>query len=357
MEILVLDYDFTVICVVDFFKSLIWTDRYYKYGDFELVVPIDLSALDNLTLGRYLKYEGSEHIMCIEVVEPVTDAEEGNTLRITGRSLETILERRIVWTQTTVTGSLQNGIKKLINDAIISPVMPERAISNFIFEDSSDPAITDLTLDAQYTGDEIYSIVQTVCETCNIGFKITLTDNNKLKFSLYSGADRTYAQYENPYVIFSPSFENLVSSRYFASLVNLKNVTLVAGEGEGLERKTYVVGEGSGINRRELYTDARDLSSDSEEVPLTTEEYNLLLEQRGTEKLSENTYVESFEGQVEPLQMFTYGKDFFIGDTVQIENEYGIEGTVCITEFIMSQNEGGLEFYPTFTNNQQREEI
>ena len=41
-------------------------------------------------------------------------------------------------------------------------------------------------------------------------------------------------------------------------------------------------------------------------------------------------------------------EDFFLGDMVQIVNEYGIEGKARVTEFIRSQSKEGLDSYPTF---------
>lgn len=46
--------------------------------------------------------------------------------------------------------------------------------------------------------------------------------------------------------------------------------------------------------------------------------------------------------------MFKYGDDFFLGDVVQIEDEYGNEGKVRIIEVITSVNNEGAFIYPTF---------
>ena len=46
--------------------------------------------------------------------------------------------------------------------------------------------------------------------------------------------------------------------------------------------------------------------------------------------------------------MYKYGEDFFIGDIVQIANEYGHEGRAYISELVISQNEDGVSIYPTF---------
>ena len=101
-------------------------------------------------------------------------------------------------------------------------------------------------------------------------------------------------------------------------------------------------------NRRELYTDARDVSSTVDNETLTDSEYKAQLSQRGLENLSENIATKSFEGKVETTRMYRYGEDFFLGDMVQIVNEYGIEGKARVTEFIRSQSKEGLDSYPTF---------
>lgn len=294
--------------------------------------------------------------MIIEDLAVDSDIEDGNRLIVTGRSLESILERRIIWGQKVLTGNLQDAIETLLNESIISPSITDRKIDNFIFEPSTDPRVMELTIDAQFTGNNLYDVIKKLCQSHNIGFKIVLNDNNQFVFSLYAGADRSYNQNTNPWVVFSPEFGNIINTNYFTSKANLKNVTLVAGEGEGASRKTTTVGSGSGLNRRELFTDARDISSDVNGGTLTTEQYIEKLKARGIEKLSEHTVKTAFEGEVEATRLFKYGEDFFIGDIVQIVNEYGHEGRAYISELIISQNEDGISIYPTFQIIQEKGE-
>ena len=302
----------------------------------------------------YVQNRDSEHVMIIEKLRITSDAEDGNHITVTGRSLESILDRRIVWGQKTISGNLQNGIQTLLNENVISPSDNSRKISNFIFEASTDPAITSLKIDAQYTGDNLYDVISKICSERSIGFKVTLNDNKQFVFKLYAGADRSYDQEINPYVIFSPKFENIINSNYVESKSALKTVTLIGGEGEGSARRYTTVGGGNGLNRRELFTDARDISSDvGNGVTLTNAEYIAQLQQRGREKLTENTDVTSFEGQVETTVMFKYGEDFFNGDVVQIANEYGHETKARIVEIVMSEDEEGSSVYPTFKTIEQ----
>ena len=226
----------------------------------------------------------------------------------------------------------------MLNENIISPSIADRKIPNFTFKASTDSKVTGLTIDNQYTGDDLYTVIKGLCEENNIGFKIILTDDNKFEFSLYAGADRSYDQTENPYVVFSPNFENIINSNYYSSKANLKNVTLVAGKGEGASRKTTVVGSGSGLDRRELFTDARDISSDTEDG-----------------QLPENEYIAQLTAKVEVTRLFKYGEDFFIGDIVQIANEYGNEGSAYISELIISRSKDEQSIYPTFKTISEKE--
>jgi hypothetical protein len=358
MDIFVLNQNFEAIDIIDNYESLIWTDRYFEYGDFELYLPMQIDLLASLQKDNYMYIRDSEHLMIIEDFEITTDAEIGSRLRVIGRSLESILDRRIVWGQKTYSGTIHAIIKAMITDAIISPEIESRKIDNFIFQDSSDESVNGNSIDVQFTGDNLYESVSLLCHMVGAGFRITLDSDNNFVFSLYSGQDRSYAQDSNPYVVFSPSFENIIDSRYVETNSSHRNVTLVAGEGEGSDRKTVTVGDTSGLLRRELFTDARDISTQTEEGTLTDEQYNAQLTARGNESLQEYSASTAFEGKAETTRMFRYGEDFFMGDIVQIANEFGMESRAYITAIIRSQDEKGLAVYPTYETliNEEKEE-
>ena len=349
MDLTILDTDKTPLCVLDVYNSFIWTDRYFKYGDFELHASMSEVLLQYLKQDYYITNANSEHVMIIEKLLINSDTENGNSITVSGRSLESLLERRIVWKRTTLSGNLQNAIKKLLNENVISPKDSSRKIEDFIFEESTDPAITELTIKGQYTGDNLYEVITSICQENGIGFKVTMNDLNQFVFKLYSGVDRSYGQSVNPYVVFSPNFENIIESNYIESKMALKNVALIGGEGEGTARKYTSVGTASGLDRRELFTDARDVRSEDDDGNAIPEaDYLEQLRQRGREKLAENVDVVAFEGEADVSTMFTYGVDFFMGDVVQIANEYGHETKSRIVELISSESEEGVSTYPTF---------
>lgn len=366
MYIEVFNTKFERVAVCDNYESLIWTDRYNEPGDFELYFPMRTELLDIYVPDYYLvatehgpeSIKDSEYTMIIEDLKVTTDLDGGNHLIVTGRSLESILCRRIVWQQTTVKGNFQNAIQKLLNDNVIDPKpnseKEKRKISNFVFQTNSE--VESLTIDeTQYTGDVLYDAIKALCDVHNVGFSLKKNDRNEFIFKLYIGTDRSYSQTNNTYVVFSPAFDNIISSDYTENKSKYCNITLVAGEGEGAQRKTAIVGDTNvtGINRRELFTDARDISSktendEGESTTMPDREYKKALENRGKEKLKEVEIEKTFEGQVEATQLYRYGEHFFMGDFCQLENEYGKQSRVKVVEYIHSESTSGIEEYPTF---------
>lgn len=351
MTDLILNTNFETVDIVEDYDSFIWTDRYFKPGDFELYFPLSTKILDTCKENFYVWSEESDRLMIIEDLTIETDHEDGNFLSVTGRSLESILDRRVIWGMLSITGNIQNGIKKILDECFISPLNPDRTVSQLVFEASTDPDIVAMEGDAQFTGDNVLNVIQAICETFELGFRLRWRESdNKFVFSLYKGLDRSYDQIVNSRIMFSPSFDNLGSSRYFKSIRNLKTITLIGGEGEGADRiytTTTIDSPPTGLLRREYFTDARSVSSKVDGGTISPSEYIELLKQKGKEKLAEHVLIETFDGQIEHIPIHQYMTDYYMGDIVQIENEHGLSSRSRVTEFIRSRSPSGIEMYPT----------
>ena len=347
MDLYVLDTNFSLVCIIDAYESLIWAERYNECSDFELTIPIKDAPLEFLRPGNYLVKSDSKKTMIIEDV-PIEDTEDqGDRLIITGRSLESILNRRIIWAQKIISTNVEAGIFSILNENIISPTITARKINDVILQASGDSAITSISFQSQYAGEEVYKTVEDTCKTYDLGFKMERNTSNQMVFQLYRGVDRSFAQTDRPPVIFSPAFDNLIKSKYIESNKTYKNVGLVAGEGEGTARKTTTVGDTalSGLDRRELFIEA-NISSNNNAIVLAT--YLTQLKARGNEVLAEHSPIYTFEGEAEPNGIFKYGTDYFVGDIVQMVNEYGIKVRVRITEIVFSHSAEGTSLVPTF---------
>lgn len=354
MQAIIFEPTLYSIGVVDAFTSFLWTDRYYECGDFEIYAPYNKKDLDLMVLDNYVWIVDSDHMMIVESISIETDAENGNSMTVSGRSLESILDRRCIWGfKSFEEGSnLQNGIQTLLNENAISPSDSRRKIPNLIFKPSTDSRITSLTFEAQYFGENLYDAIVALCQEKKIGFQILPNfDTMKLEFSLYIGENRSYSQNALPYVVFSPKFDNITSSTYLESRKLRKNAVLIGGDGEGSEKRTasYISGSETGLARRETYVDANGLSTtDEENNPLPDSDIEEQMVQKGKETLAELDPEVIFEGEVEAQRQFVYGVDFKMGDIVQIVNEYGKEATSRVVEMMRSLDTDGLHAIPTF---------
>lgn len=368
MGVIVYDKNFEKTNYVDEYESLLWTIRYCDICDFELYTNASERIASILKEGYYLsnsygRFENdSDSVagddnrwMIIEGIKTQHDEDGAKKMIFSGRGLESILDRRIVWGQRLLYGDPQACIKALIEENVINPSLDKRKIPNFVFKEVTDSRITDQRIDTQYTGDNLLDAIIDICSSCTtpLGFKVVINENNQFEFSLYYGTDRSFSEDRDSYVKFAPSFDNLYSSEYYESKQTFKNVTLVAGEGEGQERRYVSVGtEDTGLDRREVFTDARDISSTVEEgqPPITNEEYNNMLAQRGMQKLyeDENIVTRTFDGKIDPRRSFELNIDYYLGDIIQLSDDMGHNVSARISELIYSEDESGSSFYPSF---------
>lgn len=361
MDIFVVDRNYELVDVIDRYTELVWAERFRGTGDFELHLPGEAFANYDIALGSYLQLLDSDVTMIVESIEHQFDPEDGSRVTVKGRSLESILSRRIIWGQDQIAGrgeeqpaNLQTGLKRLFTRCIINPSDTARKIPNFTFVDSSDERISGLELYAQYYCDNLYDVVNSICEDLDLGFRVRAVGVGGYAFELYAGTDRSYAQNLNPYVVFSPEFDNLLDSDLLFSSEESKTVALVAGEGEGIDRELVTVGGGTGLDRVELYCDASDISKkvydeDGNEKELSDREYRRQLTQKGTEELAQTKENEVLlSAKVDATRQFVYGKDFFLGDIVQVEDAFRVGNRYRVVEMIRSYSANGYTTTPTF---------
>lgn len=378
MEFMVLDKNYDGIAMIDTFTSAIWTVRYDEAGDFEIYTPVRLDYIQVMQIGNYLWNRDSDRLMVIETVEIETDSEEGPQLIVTGRSLESILDRRIVTSSQNFSGNLQSVLFAIIQNEVISSD-ETRQIPGFSLKANSDSRITSIAIsELSIRGESVYDVVCSLCQANKIGWRVLPKGAGGFEFELYAGIDRSYAQSVNPYVTFSPSFENLLNSNYIKSFKSYKNSIYAVGtyqkavilqnkykddNGEWVveEQTTYEEAEvvtwqysetatPSGLTRREMFVDNGGVNDGEQGGEYAT--WNAVNKEKAIAELGEHQTTTAFEGELEATRQYIYGEDFDIGDIVQVENEFGITGTVYISEIVFSQDVNGITITPTFTSTE-----
>lgn len=348
MEFYVIDESNNVIDIITTFKSCIWNVQYFGQNDFELIM--DASKIGAVQPGNRLVRTDDvsngvfKNVMAIQNFEMSFDSESGWLLKLTGHGLKNdILRRRIVWTQTNLDGTVEGGIRQVITENVISPSDTDRKIDDFRLDTAN--GFTE-TIDAQLFGENIAEWLETVCMTYGYGWDVYI-DNGDYVFTLYKGTDRTYSQNVNPVVVFSPEFDNLLTSTYSYNLQTYQNAAMIGGEGEGTSQRKAYIGSATGIDRYEAYIDGSSVSSNGEII--TEAQYIKMLQEYGQLEINKTEMQETFSGSIDYQHPFEINEDFFLGDLVQVENEKGITAAPRITEVIYSEDDNGFTVVPTFS--------
>ena len=357
MNVYVLDREFNKVGIIDDYTSLIWRPAYYSVGDFELYLRASSGIVALLQRNYYLVREKDlavdelgnttyKSVMIIKNIHLTTDAEAGDFLTYTGRELKFIFHQRIIWKQTNLNSKVEYALRRLVTENAIAPTDSKRIIPALALGENA--GLT-ASIRKQVTGAYLDECIEEICTACGYGWTVEVY-NGLMLFRVYQGADRSYNQNNNPYVVFSDSFDNILNSEYELNSEEYANTALIGGEGEGTARIYTTIGaENEGFDRYELFADAKDISQNKDtEDEITLEEYLELLQERGAENLASRVITEGFSGEIISDLTFKYGVDFFLGDTVTVMNSYGISKNVMVLSAIESVDENGTKLIPQF---------
>lgn len=332
---------YNIVQVFDDYEYLIWTDKFNNAGDFELMVPVSSKAVPYLVLGNYLKFNHSTHWMIIETVE-TTIEDRRLMLKVVGRSLESILERRVVYTNKSYEDTISNIVQTLLNDHIISPSDSERKIPSFSYEETE--GLTDkLYYTGNIGGNNLLDIIRFVTKFNNYGFSIRFVRASYI-FSI--------TKFEERPIVFAPDFDTLNSSSYIVTRNDRYNVVYVGGAENWNSRgymKVKATGafgsEATGLTRREKY-----VTSDITKAALNnnTTSYNNALTARGKQELDKTAGLAAFDGEISQDSPYVYGVDYNLGDVVTVSDGLGHKAKAKITEMTISINSEGFTRYPSF---------
>ena len=335
-----------LVTVCDSFSSLLWDVEYYQCGSFEVYIAATPQNVEIFQLGRIVgRDDDSKHFGIIESVKIETDAEDGDYLTVSGRFLTCLLERRIIYPSFSANDIYENIVRSVLSRNAISvgirniPGLSMGTVSGDCWQGKT-------RLQVSY--DNLMEWLYTICETIGGSANIRI-DNNALKCDLFEGTDRSILQSENPHIVFSDSYNNLLSFSYAADSSVQKNFAYIFGCGEGNARKRTIYCNGTEptyLDRYEVYVDKRDLSQDEE---VSNEEYLELLKESGAENMiapqtaSEST-IAAFSTQ------YQYNKDYFVGDFVTVEHKrFGlIQPKIQMIGMIESFDQNGRSLTPTF---------
>lgn len=413
MQIYILNTSYEIVGMVDEYESCLWNKKYNDVGEAEIYLPASAEMILLLQKGYYIYRYDDDMFCKIEKVEIETDVENGNYLIATAADICKILSGRIVRGQVDASGitppvvfsgKVAEFIKKLVTDNVINPPenQAERKIPNLVFDDSNFAEFTE-TINASVIAKDLLQFIITTCKAYNYGFRVSYNINAQtLVFRLYKGKNKATTESEE-YVEFSPAFSNIISSEFEIDASGLKNVAYVGYKTASEDFAILSVYNGetqpSGESRKEIYVDGTGTSRSAtidelqsifhgnvkrnptsggeagyyyvitggneikvatfegetkdgvyeEKITVTDYTYLLLIRSLGRNALAENVETQSFSGDVDTINTYEYKKDYDLGDTVKVINEYGIEAETQITEVMESDDtDNGYAVEPKF---------
>ena len=339
--------------ICDSYSSLLWDIEFYQCGCFEVYIAASPQNVSIFQRGRIVaRSDDAQHFGVIESLQLETDAEKGDYLTVTGRFLACLLERRIIYPTITANGSYEDIVRKVLSRNVISAGI--RNLPGFSMGTVSGDC-WQKTARMQVSYDNILEWLYSLCETIGGSANVRL-DGNALKCDLFSGTDRSLLQDDNPHIVFSDAYNNLLSFSYAADDAVQKNFAYVLGCGEGNARKrtTFCSGtEPTYLDRYELYVDADDISEteqvEGETVPIPEEKYIDLLKTRGSEKLVDPKTASESEIAANNSQ-YVYNRDYYVGDYVTVEHKrFGmIQPKIQLVGMIEAFDQNGRSLTPTF---------
>lgn len=245
--------------VITDYISFQWNDKYNEAGQFTLVIPMTESNIELLQPGRYILIEKTNRVMIIEGVKLNANLmADGWIMQVTGRSLESILDRRVAFPGMGLNtleykggGGLVKALYDMFDAFFVDPSITAQMSNDgekyFYYPDRRVPFFEqsfvrdDETLlkrpfnsgiNKAVVKDDLYTIISETCQNNELGFRIipfSRYGNSRCinwKFEIYNGADKSYGRQNksDPLLIFSPTLNNVKSIATTRDTTNYKNV-------------------------------------------------------------------------------------------------------------------------------------
>jgi hypothetical protein len=359
MEVYILDSLYRRVAVLDTYQSLIWTERFTSWGDFELDISSSTTVKRLLRPGTLLNISDSYRVMVSETIEDLTDADGREILKVKGRSLEKILDDRLLmrrdeiddsWIPWFSFGVPDDVMRTMFNSICLTAILnsddviPGVTIGSDIFPDDTIPS-PDASLAYLVDPKTLYEGTKELADAFMVGFRLVRHPvTSALYYDVYTGCDRTTSQTTLPAVVFSPGLENLKNTRELSTSALFKNVAYVIyGALHEIVFALDVDPEVDGFDRHVLFVkiDSMD-ATDPEDI---TDQ----MIQAGKDELAKHRNLTSLDGEVAGTSSYRYGTDYNLGDLVELRDAEGTTSQMRVTEHIFASDEQGVRSYPTLT--------
>ena len=336
--------------VIEMYDTLIWTRRFFSYGEFKLLVPCTDKHASLLTKDSIIMKDDDSDNEAGQIrnIRTAFNNKGEEIIEVQGKFLARWIGKRLLLKQLVMEDTAQAILTQIVTKTIIGPEASSRVIPDLSIAAMGDlgSAVIDYSCEA---GTNALTACEAVAKTAGLGFRIfTDPDAGLHYFEVYGGRDLTEENGVNDPCIFSFELDNMFEQEYEYSNENHRSTAYVAGENvEGQATKIAIAGDAAqGLDRDETWVNASGIkqtyTEDGQQITLTDQEYIDLLSQRGEEELAQYGEIISLLNKVKPVSNLVYKTDYDIGDIVTCENlRWEVKADVRITEVSETYTEKG----------------
>lgn len=361
MDLITLDSNNQPAKLVENYDSLIWTERFNaSLGEFQLQTGDIDRFMTLLPEGKVVSLRESTVPMIVETHQIDRKKNTAEKLTIKGRAFESILDRRASL-KALIGGTADWAVIAKIPSDVAYYVINQICVAGVASAADIFPSsVVQFLAPADYltsTGpNRSYSIprgnllatVMQLLQTESIadgttvpptpavvqhGIKSTRPNSagTAVAVSIYTGTDRSNKVY------FDGTRDLLDDGSYLFSKVGSATSAYVLGATTAVDLEKSGTTP-TGMNRRVILVDGTSSG--------VTNEASLI--EQGKMSLSEARETAIFDGSInQELSPYVYGVDYFLGDTVRLAGDYGLDEEALVTEYIRSEDKTGTKSYPT----------
>jgi hypothetical protein len=342
--------------------STMWIERYRAPGEFQIKAKLSSGLINDLPLGALISHIGTWEVMMVENQEITQDKDSDAMVTISGRTMYSWLENRIVGTNQVRQNSVYveytlpadytwNQALKLINDHIYNTVAYDDMLGNVVAANYVS-GITSISTARTIKRMDVLKATLDLLEVDDLGLRTIRVSvspnrpgsNTHTMFVIYKGYDRTN------YVVFSWDKGDIVGADYLWSNKSTKTSAMVVGSKLNIiqddkvpfaagrvlyDRKTTVV-DGSDIDSN--YTGPAD--------PLIND-YISKMRIRANQAVANNNQISITRLDVAPQTRWVYRRDYNLGDLVMVEGNFNVRMPMRVTEHVEIMDENGTSGHPT----------
>ena len=331
-------------------ESFMWKESYRESGEFKLTLDFQVWNQQSKGAGAfYLSSDFTDEIMCIEdVVHRSEDGVRKTTLK--GRSLDSILDRRVNITHERVTGKLIRDLGIVVRSNIGPDALSYRVWPGLTVTTSGVDPNMDFEDTQHIYGLSLLEISKKFAQFTGVGFS-TKVLNGSLRVRYYTGVDRSAN------VIISEDLHTAQTSESGFYESESANAVYATGKTDANWANNptapTVVYEGFQAEdvrrRREIYVDGQSTPKEvgGNDVSLTY--YRSMLMQQAMSAYRANRRFSDVVVTAEPDAIFRPKIHYNLGDYVKVVDSFGNTAKALTEAFVYEQGGYGFRVHPEFS--------